>query len=521
MTPVSIAADTQPAALPYADAERLEPLVRRVLARNPSPFTYTGTESYIVGAGSEVAVIDPGPDDTEHIDALLAGIGAAKLVAIVCTHTHRDHSPAAAPLARLTGAPIVGCAPLSLADDGPRADASFDTTYRPDHVLEDGEQVSGEGWTLTAVATPGHTSNHLCYALGESGALFTGDHVMGWSTSVVSPPDGDMTAYMASLAKLQGRDDRVYYPAHGPAVEKPQQLVRGMIGHRRQRENQILRLLGAGSATIPTLVPQMYAGVDQRLYPGRRSLGAGAPHRPRTPRPRAPRGRRKRDMDDPSVTRDASAPASVPHASRNPARQAALPWLLFIAALALAAWLAWRAFHHDPQGDVLAASLTTFEKQDKLTVFSAELSPVVGSDASQLFGMLKSRQVAVIPARIDYTLDLSKIGRDRMTWNADTKRLDVRLPALTLGRPNLDEARAQYLREGVWITAGAQEQLNRANTQLAEKQAAASAASPVLMGLARTAAKEAVEQNLAVPLKVAGYGDVTVAVRFDGEPVPQ
>jgi glyoxylase-like metal-dependent hydrolase (beta-lactamase superfamily II) len=134
-------------------------------------------------------------------------------------------------------------------------------------VLADGERVSGDGWTLTAVATPGHTSNHLCFALEESGALFTGDHVMGWSTSVVSPPDGDMTAYMKSLQKLHEREDRVYYPAHGPAVTKPRQLVRGMIGHRRQRENQILRQLEAGLGRIPDMVPQMYRGVDQRLWP--------------------------------------------------------------------------------------------------------------------------------------------------------------------------------------------------------------------------------------------------------------
>jgi glyoxylase-like metal-dependent hydrolase (beta-lactamase superfamily II) len=263
---MTLPAPAQHAPPPYATAERLEPLVRRVLAHNPSPFTYTGTESYVVGNAAQVAVIDPGPSDADHIAALIAAIGDAQLVAILCTHTHRDHSPAAKPLAARTGAPIIGCAPLSLADDGPRADASFDADYHPDHVLTDGEQVTGTGFTLTAVATPGHTSNHLCYALEESGALFTGDHVMGWSTSVVSPPDGDMTAYLTSLAKLQQREDRVYYPAHGAAVENPRQLVRGMLGHRRQRENQILRLLDAGDTTIAAMVPQMYAGVDKVLY---------------------------------------------------------------------------------------------------------------------------------------------------------------------------------------------------------------------------------------------------------------
>jgi len=252
---------------PYAHAEQLEPLVRRVLARNPSPFTFTGTQSYIVGSGAEVAVIDPGPDEAEHLAALVEAIGSAKVVAICCTHTHRDHSPAAAPLAALMGAPIVGCAALTLDDEGPRADAAFDACYSPDRVLADGERIAGNGWTLEAVTTPGHTSNHVCFALPETGALFTGDHVMGWSTSVVSPPDGDMTDYMMSLQKLQEREDRVYYPAHGPAVDKPRQLVRGMMGHRRSREKQILKQIGEGRSRIVEMVPQMYKGVDERLWP--------------------------------------------------------------------------------------------------------------------------------------------------------------------------------------------------------------------------------------------------------------
>jgi glyoxylase-like metal-dependent hydrolase (beta-lactamase superfamily II) len=253
---------------PYTVAEPIGPQVRRVLARNPSPFTYTGTQTYLVGAAGELAVIDPGPDEPEHLAALVAAIGDDRVVAICCTHTHRDHSPAAAPLAALTGAPIVGCAPLVLADDGPRADASFDAGYAPDRVLADGEALTGTGWTLRAIATAGHTSNHLCFALEETGALFTGDHVMGWSTSVVSPPDGDMTAYMASLAKLYEREqDLVYYPAHGAEVTKPRQLVRGMIGHRRQRERQILRQIESGVTTIAAMVPLMYKGVDERLWP--------------------------------------------------------------------------------------------------------------------------------------------------------------------------------------------------------------------------------------------------------------
>ncbi len=265
-----------PDTIQAGDVERVEPLVARVLAPNPSPYTYTGTQTWIVGAGSDRAVIDPGPaggvnpghadiNGVGHVDAILRALDGAKLSAILCTHTHRDHSPAAAPLSAATGAPIIGCAPLSLKDDGPRADAAFDPDYAPHRVLADGEQVSGDGWTLEAVATPGHTSNHLCYALLESGALFTGDHVMGWSTSVISPPDGDMSAYLASMQRLYERTDRVYYPAHGPAVDKPQQLVRGMIGHRRQREKQILRLLEQQPIAIVDMVPQMYKGLDPRL----------------------------------------------------------------------------------------------------------------------------------------------------------------------------------------------------------------------------------------------------------------
>jgi glyoxylase-like metal-dependent hydrolase (beta-lactamase superfamily II) len=252
---------------PTGEIEQLEPLVRRVLAPNGSPFTYTGTQTYLVGGDAGVAVIDPGPAEPDHIDALVRAIGGAPVVAIACTHTHRDHSPAAAPLAAQTGAPIIGCAALALKTDEPRADAPFDQAYAPDRALGDGDRLRGPGWTLTALATPGHTSNHLCFALGETGALFTGDHVMGWSTTVVAPPDGDMAAYRASLEKLRARDDRVYYPAHGPAVHNPRQLVRGMIGHRRQRERQILKLLGQGPQAIAELVPQMYKGVDQRLWP--------------------------------------------------------------------------------------------------------------------------------------------------------------------------------------------------------------------------------------------------------------
>jgi glyoxylase-like metal-dependent hydrolase (beta-lactamase superfamily II) len=255
----------------YETLEALEPGIARVLARNPSAFTFTGTQSWVVGTG-EVAIIDPGPDDPEHVDALVDSLGERELVAILCTHTHRDHSPAAAPLAKRTGAPIIGCAPLALETLGPRADAAFDTDYSPDRVLADKESIEVDGRPLTAVATPGHTSNHLCFAWGD--ALFTGDHVMGWSTTVVFPPDGDMAAYLQSLEKLRARDDRIYYPAHGPPVTRPKQYVRSLIGHRMQRERQILRLVTEESRAIPDIVKSAYPGLDPRLT----AAAAGSVH---------------------------------------------------------------------------------------------------------------------------------------------------------------------------------------------------------------------------------------------------
>ncbi len=251
---------------PYGEVETLSPMVRRVLGRNPSPFTYTGTGTYIVGRGT-VAVIDAGPNDPAHVQALIDAVRGETVSHIVITHTHNDHSPAAAALKAATGAAIVGCAPLALSDLGPRADASFDASYAPDAVLADGASITGPGWTLTALHTPGHTSNHLSFIFPEQRALFSGDHVMGWSTTVVAPPDGNMTAYMASLAKLLDRDDGVYYPTHGPAVTEPQRFVRGLLTHRRQRETQILTALAAGPASIKDMVAAMYVGVDPRLHP--------------------------------------------------------------------------------------------------------------------------------------------------------------------------------------------------------------------------------------------------------------
>jgi glyoxylase-like metal-dependent hydrolase (beta-lactamase superfamily II) len=249
-----------------AKLELVAPGIRRLLAPNPSPFTFTGTQTYVVGE-RDVAVIDPGPDGGAHVEALVAALQGERVSAILVTHTHRDHSPASRPLAAATGAPIIGCAPLAIPDDGPRADAAFDFGYAPDQVLQDGERCEGPGWTLEAVATPGHTSNHLCFAFVEAGALFTGDHVMGWSTSIVSPPDGDMADYMRSLDLLMGRDDLIYYPTHGPEVANPKAHVQALIEHRRMREAQILEQIAAGEGTIPAMVSAMYRDVDRTLHP--------------------------------------------------------------------------------------------------------------------------------------------------------------------------------------------------------------------------------------------------------------
>jgi hypothetical protein len=226
-------------------------------------------------------------------------------------------------------------------------------------------------------------------------------------------------------------------------------------------------------------------------------------------------------MDERELTAAAQTRLTPPLQRERPlARLQAVPWLLVILMLALSAWLAWRAFGPQDHGDPLTTSLVAFEKQNRLTVFSAQLSPVVASQDSRYLGLVQSRQVAVIPARVDYTLDLSRMDQGRLRWDEGTRTLDVQLPPLQVGRPNLDEGRAQYLREGIWISRDAQDKLTRDNTRLAEQQAQEQAANPVLMGLAQTAAKDAIRQNLSIPLQVAGFGNVTVNVRFDGEAVP-
>ena len=244
-------------------------LVRRMLAHNPSAFTYRGTNAYVVGRG-EVAVIDPGPDDPRMIEAILGALKGERIAQIVVTHTHRDHSPGARLLKEATGAPIVGCgvhvAARALAQgETAKLDAANDLDHRPDRELKEGEAVEGEGWRLVAVETPGHTMNHLCFHLPQENALFSGDHVMAWSTSIVAPPDGAMGPYMASLEKLRHRGDALYWPGHGGPVAEPGRFVRALIGHRRQREASILTRLGESARTIPELVELNYAGLAPKL----------------------------------------------------------------------------------------------------------------------------------------------------------------------------------------------------------------------------------------------------------------
>ena len=224
-----------------------------------------------------------------------------------------------------------------------------------------------------------------------------------------------------------------------------------------------------------------------------------------------------KDQSETVAVADPSEPRNVQQRQPSLARVQAVPWLIVILLIAAVAWLGWKAFGPQDLGDPLATSLVAFEEQNSLTVFSAEFAPVVSSENSRFFGALKSRQVAVIPTRVQYTLDLSAVDRSRLSWNEEARTLLVNLPALTIGKPNLDEGRAQYLREGIWISRDMQGDLTRENTQLAEREARKAASNPVLLGLAKDAARSAVAQNLAIPLEVAGFDDVKVMVRFDGE----
>ena len=249
--------------------EEVMPGIRRLLCNNPGPFTFKGTVTYIVGRG-QVAVIDPGPLDEAHITALLDAVRGETVTHILVTHTHRDHSPAAARIKAVTGAktcaegPHRAARPLHIGE-APPLDSSGDRDFRPDVALPDGESLAGAGWTLEAVTTPGHTANHMVFALKGTPVLFSGDHVMAWSTPVVAPPDGAMSDYMASLEKLTRRPETLYFPGHGGAVHNAHDFLESYIRHRKMREASILKRLAAGETDIPTLVRAIYIGLDPRL----------------------------------------------------------------------------------------------------------------------------------------------------------------------------------------------------------------------------------------------------------------
>lgn len=252
----------------HGRCDRLSPMIRRVVAPNENAFSFKGTGTYIVGEG-EIAVIDPGPLIDAHVQALFDAIKGERVTHILITHTHTDHSPAAAPLKAATGAKTYafGPHPSKHVGDGIKVEEGGDMAFRPDVTLRDGDAIQGRGWSFEAVHTPGHTSNHLCFALNEERAFFPGDHVMGWSTTVIAPPDGDMAAYFASLDRLLPRNDVTYYPTHGDPISHPQDFVRMLIDHRRAREAQVLSALRLGLHTIPDMVAVIYADVDKRLHP--------------------------------------------------------------------------------------------------------------------------------------------------------------------------------------------------------------------------------------------------------------
>ncbi|MFO1249132.1 MAG: MBL fold metallo-hydrolase [Alphaproteobacteria bacterium] len=249
--------------VPYGVEVRLSPLVLRILAPNPGPFTFRGTGTYLVGAGRDVAVIDPGPLIPAHVTALTDALAGRRLSHILITHTHRDHSPAAAPLKQWSGAKTYAMAPAAPAGAGEgAADEVHDHDFAPDVILADGQSITADGFDITCVATPGHTANHMCFALAQERALFSGDHVMGWSTSVIAPPDGDMGQYLASLEKLGRRDDAIFYPTHGSPITHPREWLAQLIAHRRHREAQILAAL---DGAIPAIVEKLYPDIDTRL----------------------------------------------------------------------------------------------------------------------------------------------------------------------------------------------------------------------------------------------------------------
>jgi len=255
----------------YGRCDPVSPLIQRVVADNPGPFTFTGTGTYIVGRdapGSGVAVIDPGPADESHLRALLAAVEGRRVSHVLVTHTHRDHSPLAHPFADVVGAPILAARPpqRSVHASG-TLDEDEDQAFRPDTILNGGEMIAGAGWTIEALFTPGHASNHMAFALVEENALLCGDHVMGWSTTVVAPPDGDMSDYMASLDAVIARSFQTLWPTHGPPITEPAPFLEAYRAHRIEREAQILERVQAGDGEVATMVPVLYAAVDPRLWP--------------------------------------------------------------------------------------------------------------------------------------------------------------------------------------------------------------------------------------------------------------
>ncbi len=258
------------------EVEELSPLVRRVVAGNAGPYTFKGTSTFIVGRG-QVAVIDPGPDDPAHLGRLLHALRGETVRHILVTHSHADHSPLARALQQATGARTHGHGQITAPDGavGLRLDASIDHDFKPDVRLGEGDRLTGPGWTLEALFTPGHMSNHLCFALREEQALFSGDHVMSWATSVIAPPDGDMGQYFTSLEKLLTRDDAVYHPGHGPSRQEPLSLVRGYLAHRRMREAEVLASVKQGARSAGEVVAAVYKGLDPALF-GAAALSAAA-----------------------------------------------------------------------------------------------------------------------------------------------------------------------------------------------------------------------------------------------------
>ena len=252
----------------YGAVDQLSPLIRRIIADNPGPFTYTGTGVYIIGEDS-VAVIDPGPDTPKHKSALLKALDGKVVSHVFVTHHHIDHSPLAAPLAAHYGCQVYGYGRQVRPPAGGevRMEAGDDLSFRPDIEIRDGDIFDGDGWTLEAIHTPGHTSNHMCYALKQENTLFSGDHIMGWSTSVVSPPDGHMGDYLSSLRKILTRGFDRIIPTHGPVIEDPQPFVQAYIDHRLDREDQICNALSGGLTDIMDIVKKLYTDIDPRLYP--------------------------------------------------------------------------------------------------------------------------------------------------------------------------------------------------------------------------------------------------------------